>query len=159
VHLQLERVLAPLVGLRVWGPGRDSNMLSLRFGDPPAGGHALRVYCAWRLSRGDVVLAGSADLFTPADPDEDLETFDYEEPGATWWDVRMAAALGAGPGEGPAVTAVAADALGGLRLALDDGAVFEVFPNSAPAEHFETEFWRLVRAEPAEPHVVVGLAG
>lgn len=175
MHAELDRALAPLVGLRLWGPGRASNMLSLQFGDPrlaptreaPAGrtgAYALHVFCAWRLTRGPVVLAGSADLFTPADPDEDLETFDYEAPGATWWDVRLAAYLGSSPRAGdddrtPAVTAAAADVLGGFRLTLDGGAVFEAFPNSAPAEHFETEFWRLLRPGTAEPQLVVGTAG
>ena len=136
-----DRALAPLVGLALAGPpGRDSNMLALRFGQAP-NAHALDVYCAWRLVRGAEILAGSADLFTPADPDEDLDAFDYEAPGATWWDARVAAWAEGSPSA--RVTEAAADALGGLRLAFDDGAVLEVFPNSASAEHVETDFWHL----------------
>lgn len=166
----IERALAPLLGLRLWGPERESNRLSLQLGEPrtaptrqapthPAGEYALHVFCAWRLSRGGELLAGSADLFTPADPDEDLETFDYEAPGATWWDVRLAAYFDAAPADGPRVAAATADALGGARLTLSDGAVLELFANSAPAEHFETEFWRLVRPGNPEPGFVVGTAG
>jgi hypothetical protein len=132
--------LAPLVGLPVAAPRREANMLALRFGEG-AGALALEVYCAWRLARGAELLAGSADLFTPADPDEDLETFDYEAPHSTWWDARVAAWAAASPGA--RVTAASVDALGGVQLAFDDGAVLEVFPNSAPAEHVETDFWRL----------------
>lgn len=132
--------LASLVGLPVAAPARASNQLTLRFGSDAAA-HTLDVFCAWRLVRGAEILAGSADLFTPADPDEELETFDYEVPGSTWWDARLAAWAAGSPGA--RVTAAAADALGGLRLTFDDGAALEVFPNSAPAEHVETDFWHL----------------
>ena len=169
----VERTLAPLVGLPLWDAGRESNMLALQFGerrssptrvDPgrEVGGYALRVYCAWRLARGSTILAGSGDLFTPADPDEELDTFDYDAPGATWWDVRVAAYMAAASSDGkpaPVVTAVAADALGGARITLGDGATLEIFPNSAPAERFETEFWRLVQPGSAEADVVVGTFG
>jgi hypothetical protein len=170
---EIERALAPLVGLPLWGAGRESNMLSLQLGerrpsptraDPgrEVGGYTLHVYCAWRLARGAALLAGSGDLFTPADPDEELETFDHDAPGATWWDARVAAYLGAATGDGrpaPTVTAVGADALGGVRVALSDGAALEVFPNSSAAERFETEFWRLRRPGSDEDDVVVGTFG
>jgi hypothetical protein len=166
---EIERAVAPLVGLPRWGPARESNMLALQFGErQPAptradpgrevGAYTLQVYCAWRLTRADALVAGSADLFTPADPDEDLETFDYEAPGATWWDVRWKGYVD-GAASAPTVMAIAADAFGGLRMTLSDGAALEVFPNSAPAEHFETEFWNLVRGGRAEPEVRVGTAG
>jgi hypothetical protein len=171
---EIDRAVAPLVGLPLWGPGRESNMLTLHIGDRQpgdrlpaptraepareAGGYTLRVYCAWRLTRGDAVVAGSADLFTPADPDEDLETFDYEAPGATWWDVRWRAYVD-GAASAPTVMSAAGDAFGGLRLVLSDGAALEVFPNSAPAEHFETEFWSLARGGAAAPVVTVGTTG
>jgi hypothetical protein len=152
----VEQAVAPLAGLTLGGPDRESNMLVLHFaarGPAPAGAeparaagaYTLRVYCAWRLVRGDQVLAGSGDLFTPADPDEELDTFDYEAPGATWWDARWRAYVD-GLAAPPTVVSVAADALGGLRVALSDGAALEVFPNSAPAEHVESEFWRLEAA-------------
>lgn len=173
VQHDIETALAPLVGLPLWGADRESNMLALQFGarrpsptraDPgrEVGGFTLRVYCAWRLARGGAILAGSGDLFTPADPDEELETFDYDAPGATWWDVRVAAYLGAAAGNGtppPTVTAVAGDPLGGVRVTLADGATLELFPNSAPADRFETEFWRLVQPGTSEADVVVGTFG
>jgi hypothetical protein len=160
MQADLQRALAPLVGLPLTATSRASNMLSLQLGDADAaaGGYALHVFCAWRLVRDARVVAGSGDLFTPADPDEDLDTFDYDAPGATWWDVRLAGYL-ADAGEPPRVRRAAADALGGARLELSDGATFEIFPNSAAAEHFETEFWRLLRPGTAEAHVVVGTFG
>jgi hypothetical protein len=161
---EIARALAPLVGLPVWGPDRDSNMLALQLGerraspirDDPArevGAYALHVFCAWRLVRGAVILAGSGDLFTPADPDEELESFDYDATGATWWDEQVAAHLGGGAER--RVTMAEGDALGGARLTFDDGAVLELFPNSSRNEHFETEFWRVIdRGASAAPFAV-----
>jgi hypothetical protein len=156
---EIGRALAPLVGLPLWGPERRSNMLSLRIGGAngdPRAAHALHVFCAWRLVRGSELIAGSGDLFTPADPDEEPETFDYDEPDATWWDERL---RGYFAGGAPVVTAAAADVLGGVRLDLADGARLEVIPNSSPAPHVETEFWRLVPPAPGASHFVVGTGG
>lgn len=150
--------LAPLVGLAVWGPRRESNLLTLELGERRSaptrgepgreqGERALHVYCAWRVTRGTSILAGSGDLFTPADPDEDLDDFDYDEPGASWWDVRVAAWLPPDR-EPPRVTAVSGDPVGGARLALSDGSTLELFPQSSPADHVESEFWRLVDRTP-----------
>ncbi len=163
MRTDIERALAPLAGLPLWGPSREGNRLVLQFGGDgaPARGaadYALHVFCAWRLTRGDAILAGSADLFTPSDPDEELDTFDFELPGATWWDASWQAYLDAA-GPAPTVAGVAADAFGGVRLALSDGAALEVFPNSAPAAHVESEFWRLARPGRPEPHFVVGTTG
>ena len=164
----IDRALAPLAGLPLRGHARESNLLALQFGalrpaptraEPGrlAGEYALHVYCAWRLTRGDAVLAGSGDLFTPSDPDEDLDSFDYDAPGATWWDVRWRAYADAWGDAPPAVASASGDAFGGLRLALGDGAALEVFPNSAPAEHFETEFWSLTA--PGGARFAVGTGG
>jgi hypothetical protein len=46
-----------------------------------------------------------------------------------------------------------------VRVALAEGIVLEVFPDSSHAEHVETEFWRLLQPGPPFPHVVVGSAG
>ena len=170
---EIERALAPLVGLPLWGAGRESNMLALQLGElrpsptcadagREVGGYTLHVYCAWRVTRGTTILAASGDLFTPADPDEELETFDYDAPGSTWWDARVAAWLDAATGDGrpaPTVATVAADPLGGVRVALGDGTALEVFPNSSPSDRFETEFWRLRRPGSPDPDVVVGTFG
>jgi hypothetical protein len=158
MQADIEQALAPLVGLRLRDPGREGNRLTLAFGEGGAGAYALHVFCAWRLTRGRAILAGSADLFTPSDPDEELDTFDFEAPGATWWDASWRAYLDAAD-PAPAVAAVAADPFGGLRLTLGDGAALEVFPNSAPAAHVESEFWRLVQPGRSEPYFTVGTTG
>ena len=158
----LDRALAPLVGLALTGTARESNMLSLRFGrgdgDALAPDYTLDVFCAWRLARDGRILVGSGDLFTPADPAEELETFDYDAPGGSWWDARVAAYFAESPAP-PVVQHVTADPLGGVRLALSDGASLDVFPNSSAAEHLETEFWRITRPGTGDAQLVVGTFG
>src|SRR5207244_1765048 len=91
----VERILAPLVGLRLSRPSREGDLLSLQFGErrevdgQSVGAYTLIIACAWRIAGPTTILAGSGDLLTPADPDAQLETFDWDVDGASWWDVRM----------------------------------------------------------------------
>ena len=161
-------MLQSLFGRRLAGASRASGVLVLRFvADAPPAGAAdmpmdapplvLQVACAWRLADAEHLLVASGDLFAPADPDADLETFDWETPGATWWDVAIARALSTRTPP-PRVTRVEPDVLGGLRLELDEGLVFEAFANSTSAPHVETEFWRLGQ-EGDGTQLVVGTTG
>jgi hypothetical protein len=160
----IERVLAPLVGLRLWAPERESDLLVLHLGERrEVGGqsvveYGIRIACAWRIGGPTEILAGSGDLFTPTDPDADLENFDWDPPGASWWDNRLQeiAQLLADP---VAVTTFVADSYGGFRLVFTRGIELEVFPNSSPSPHVETEFWRLLRPGQDEDYVVVGTNG
>ena len=157
-------MLAPLVGLRIWGLGRDADVLIAQFGErrevdgAAAGAYTLRIACAWRIAGPTALLVASGDLFTPADENADLETFDWDVPGASWWDVRMedvARSL-----EHPVtITTFLADSYGGVRLVATGGIEVEIFPNSSASPHVETEFWRLVRAGNAEDYVSVGTTG
>jgi hypothetical protein len=122
------------------------------------GAYTLQIACAWRIVGPTSILAASGDLFTPADPDADLESFDWDLQGASWWDVRMAEV--ARPlEEVVAVTTFLADSYGGVRLVCTRGLELEIFPNSSPAPHVETEFWRLVRAGQLADCVLVGTSG
>ena len=156
-------MLQSLFGRRLATASRLSGILVLRFeavpGDVPMDTPplVLQVSCAWRLADQEHVLVASGDLFAPADPDADLETFDWETPDATWWDVALARALAA-RAPPPVVARVEPDVLGGLRLELDEGLVFEAFANSTSAPHVETEFWRLGEAADAT-QLVVGTNG
>lgn len=153
-----EGALAELVGRRLLAADRVVDVLILRFGgDGDGDERALHVACPWRLADAERVLVGAGDLLTPADPDGEPESFDWEPPGASWLDVRLdelAARRGAAP---PTVTAVSADPFGGLRLGLSDGLVLELFPNSTPTGHVSTEFWRL--SAPGAADIVVGTFG
>jgi hypothetical protein len=101
----------------------------------------------------------AGDLFTPADPSADVEGFDWETPGATWLDVRLRAFLESTPVASRAVSSVSADDIGSLRLLLGDDFVLDLFPDSSPTEHIESEFWRLLQPLTGGPHFVVGSFG
>jgi hypothetical protein len=158
-----ERALAPLVGLALWGPARESNMLSLQCGEAAAphdgvASFLLEIFCPWRLAQGATIVAGSGDLYTPADAEADLETFELDEPGSTWWDLRLRDFFESH--ESPLrVEGASADHFGGFRLACTGGLVLDVFPNSSIAPHVETEFWRLLRPGESTPHFVVDTVG
>jgi len=160
----VERILAPLVGLRLWGLTRESDLLSLNFGERrevdgrSVGAYALHVACAWRIAGPTSILVGSGDLFTPADPEGELESFDWDVEGASWWDVRMREVSQLLDGN-IVVSTYVADSYGGVRLVCTGGIEVEFFPNSSPAPHVETEFWRLVREGHADDYVLVGTTG
>jgi len=160
----VERVLAPLVGLRMWGLGRDADVLIVQFGErrevdgAAAGAYTLRIACAWRIAGPTTPLLASGDLLTPADENADLETFDWDVRGASWWDVRMDE-IGRMLEELVMITTFLADSYGGVRLVATGGIELEIFPNSSASPHVETEFWRLVRAGDSEDYVTVGTTG
>jgi len=149
-----DRALAPLVGLPLKGSAREDNALFLDFGT-----HSLQVLCAWRLTSGGEVVAGSGDLYTPADPDADIESFDWGEAGATWWDLRMRAFHNDRESSPPVVRSVRTDACLGVHVELSDGSALDVFPHSARAPHVETEFWRLSPDAPEAPEVLADTSG
>jgi hypothetical protein len=171
VRDEIEQALAPLVGLPLWAVSRAADFVWFQFGERrrvpdgakagerEVGTYALQVACPWRLADAERILVGSGDLLTPADPEEEPETFAWDEPGASWLDVRLREVWDSFGGEPPSVRAVAADPLGGVRLTLGDGLVLELFANSTPSGHVSTEFWRLLRPGEAAPHVVVGTFG
>ena len=150
----IERVLAPLIGLRMWGLSREADLLNVRFGNA----FTLQIACAWRIAGPTSILAASGDLFTPADPDAELETFDWDVAGASWWDVRMLEVLRTLEQE-TIVTTFMADSYGGVRLVCTGGVELEVFPNSSPAPHVETEFWRLIRDGQSDDYLMVSTSG
>lgn len=150
--------------MRFWGLSREGDLLIAQFGGSKdaeqgsVGDYTLRIACAWRIAGPTSILLASGDLFTPADPDAELETFDWDVPGASWWDVRMdevARLLE----QNVVITTFLADSYGGVRLVATSGIELEIFPNSAAAPHVETEFWRLVRFGQQEDYVLVGTSG
>jgi len=167
---EIERGLAALVGKPLWDGGRESAMLWLQFGERltradvqlgrrEVGEYTLHVSCPWRLVGPDGLVVASGDLFTPADPLADLEDFEWDAPGASWCDVRLQAFVAAIAAAPVAVSAVSADELGSLRLFLGEDFVLDVFPDSSPAPHIESEFWRLIQPGSGAAHFVVGSEG
>lgn len=160
----VERILAPLVGLKLWGLSREADVLIAQFGERSessagvVGAYTLRIACAWRIAGPTSILVASGDLFTPSDAEAELETFDWDVPGASWWDVRMhevANMLDAGV----VVATFLADTYGGVRLVATGGFELEIFPNSSQSPDVETEFWRLLRSNQVDDYVSVGTSG
>lgn len=158
---EIEQELGRLVGRSIERVTRAADLLRLHLADRSSGNAAieLHVACPWRLTEGERLLVGSGDLLTPADAEADLETFDWDEPGSNWMDVRLAELWEGFGGTPPLVQAVAADALGGFRLTLEAGRGFEVFPTSTPTGHVSTEFWRIVPNDGSTPAFAVGTFG
>jgi hypothetical protein len=166
----LDAALDALAGLAFRDLGRAGDVLWLSFGETrtlagddgrehAVGSHAIHVACPWRWAAPDRVVVGSGDLLTPADPEAELDDFDWDEPGASWLDVRIDE-LRARLAETPvAVRRVTRDAWLGLRVELDDNSVLEAFPNSTPTGHVSTEFWRLSQPGRDVAHWVAGTFG
>ena len=166
---QIEQALKPLVGLRLWGPGRCLSMLLIQCGEPgPAptrlnpkrevGEFAIHVSCAWRLTHGDRLVVGSRDRYWPSDPDQDMKSFDVHEAGVSWWDICMEAFFQERAATLPRIEAVSADVFGGFRLSCSEEVVLEVFPNfTCPL--LGVEFWRLLSRWTSGPQWVVESTG
>jgi hypothetical protein len=162
--------LTPLLGLPIWAAGRDRDLVWLQIGErktvptgtdgqQEVGTYTLHLACPWRLVDQKRVLVGSGDLLTPADPEAEIETFDWDVPGANWLDVRLAELWSGVGAASPSIQGVEPDHYGGFALHLSDGLRLEVFPNSTPTGHVATEFWRLVQSATHVPHFVVGTFG
>jgi hypothetical protein len=154
---ELDRALAALHGLPLVAMARVGDMFSLRFGTDDVSAYAMLVACPWRIADGERILVGSGDLLTPADPDADLETFDWDAPGASWLDVRLDELRPELESGAMAVVRATADAFGGVRLELSRGWRVELFPSSTPTGHVTTEFWRLAGGDGAQ--LVIGTFG
>jgi hypothetical protein len=162
--------LTPLLGLPIWAAGREGELVWFQVGDrrTVAGGegearevgtYSLHVACPWRLVDQERVLAGSGDLLTPADPDAEIETFDWDVPGANWLDVRLTELWSAFAAVPPTVQGIEPDPYGGFALHLSGGMRLEAFPNSTPTGHVATEFWRLLQPGTDTPPFIVGTFG
>jgi hypothetical protein len=157
---EIERTLAVLVGLPLWGTARGGSMQGFAFGQRvPAvagsprkvGEYALHVNCAWRLRDSHRVVVGSDDLLVPAASHEptrrfrvglkgvDFARFEWDAAGASRRDERIEALFAVWDAASPLVRAVEGDDLGGLRLDLDTGHALELFPCDSLDDY---EYWR-----------------
>lgn len=166
---EVDAALAALDGLALSHLGRSGDSLWIQLGalrtvagdEGPreVGAWALHISCPWRWSASDRVLLGSGDLLTPADADVELEDYDWDEPGASWLDVRLDELATRLAGSPVSIFRATRDRWLGLRLELDDDTVIELFPNSTPTGHVSTEFWRMFRPGTGEAHLVAGTFG
>lgn len=167
---RVEEVLAALVGLPLWGTNRAVDMQMFDLGArrevaiergrrrrqrKHVGDYGLHIQCAWRIAGPAGIVVASRDLYTIAGPEPESSRdvdWDWETPGASRRDERLAAWLEAGP---YVVEAVRADALGGFELALAGGHVLAVWPDDSLLD----EHWRLLPPSPSIGHFVVTGAG
>jgi hypothetical protein len=166
----LDAALAALAGLPLVTLARAGDTLWVHLGEHGTlagedgdthvvGTHALHVSCPWRWVAPDRVVVGLGDLLTPADPEAELDDFDWDAPGASWLDVRLGELVERLAESPVSVRDVTRDAWLGLRLMLDDGSALECFPNSTPTGHVSTEFWRVLQPGRDAAHVVAGTFG
>jgi hypothetical protein len=162
--------LAPLLGLPLWAAGRSGELVWFQIGERrtvasedggrrEVGTYSLHLACPWRLVDPDRVLVGAGDLLTPADPEAEIETFDWDVPGANWLDLRLEELWSGFGAILPTIQGVEPDPYGGFALHLTGAMRLEAFPNSTPTGHVATEFWRLVQPATDVPQLVVGTFG
>ena len=165
----LDAALDALAGLALSRLGRTGDTLWIQLGplreidgdDGPreVGAWALHVACPWRWLATDRLVVGSGDLLTPADADVELEDYDWDEPGASWLDVRLGELAAHLAGSPASIFRATRDRWLGLRLELDDDTMIELFPNSTATGHVSTEFWRLFQPGTGGAHLVTGTFG
>ena len=72
----VERAVEPLLHAAVWGWGRADDLASFQFGQKrevvnsrgevkTVGEYALHIQCDWRIIRGDEIVVGYRDVYSP----------------------------------------------------------------------------------------------
>jgi hypothetical protein len=133
---------------------REENGLRLR------GEFALHIQCPWRVDGPNGVVTGRADLWEPADQDQeiDLETWDYESDG-NLQDHRLEELLGGfdpransfvNETEFLVVEEINADDIGAVSVALSGGYRLLLFPSGSVGED-----WRFFEPSSDQDHLVV----
>ena len=124
------------------------------------GQFAMHAQCPWRIRQGSKIITGFHDWYEPA---VGFEPPDHWEPSTgnslqeEWF--RFLFNCSAEDGgllvnrtNNLVVTSVAADSLGGCKIALSGGCTLEVFPCASVGEA-----WRLFEPDKGTPHFVVEL--
>lgn len=161
----IRNALLPLKALPLWSAGRAADMLWLQLGrhvpaptarspDRIVGEYALHVMCPWRVSGASGIVAGSSDLFVPADPDVPDEEFQWDRPGATIVDVHLGQWIDSHAATPLRVTGVEVDRCGGFVLALEKEFALEVFPDESARPQGDQEQWRLLQPGRGTEHFV-----
>ena len=154
-------------GLPLLDIGRAANLLWIHFGHPrlaptagdperEVGEYALHVQCPWRVSGVTGVLAGSSDVYVPADPDAGEESFRWDKPGDSIVDLHLERWIETHSESPLIVDLISVDRCGGFVLALSNEFAIEVFPDASSEPHDVREQWRLFRpGVEDEEHFVV----
>lgn len=159
--------LHELIGLEWVKTTRASNMECLKFGTLYSfdnkgirrqfGQFGLHLQCPWRITKKDLILVGSDDLYEqPNEIDEYDENFNWDVQGGNLRDVKLESLLKCGK---YIVSSVKADIFGGFELVFNDNLKLTVFPILSSKSRY-SEYWRILdnRNEKRE-HFVVGALG
>ena len=156
-------VLQLLVGLPLWDIGRASTLQWFASGNagrvvPTRKGgskivseYSLHTECAWHIRHRERILVASSDRYYRAgeDPYADLESFEWDSPGANQLDERVSKLLGAKEAQW-IVQEVHAELSGSFALTMTENMSLNVFPDNS----IVGEYWRLFRPHSPEDHFV-----
>ncbi len=156
-------ILQLLVGLPLWDIGRASTLQWFAFGNerrvvPTRNGgskivseYSLHTECAWHIRHGDRILVASSDRYYPAgeDPYADIESFEWDSPGANQLDERISKLLEPQKAQW-IVQEVHAELSGSFVLSMTENMFLNVFPDNSIID----EYWRLFRPYSSEDHFV-----
>jgi hypothetical protein len=160
IKIDIERALAPLVGLPLLGSTRAADLQMFAFGAYTEGvdargrrrrapTYALHVQRAFHLRGRTGIVLASRDRYLPAgDPDAEPPDFEWDAVGANRLDERVFAFFATTAP--PVVRSVRADAVGGLLLRMAGGWSLAVFPDDSLGK----EHWRFF-APGSKDHLVV----
>ncbi|PGY07105.1 hypothetical protein [Bacillus sp. AFS031507] len=156
--------LGKLVGLKLQCAGRASNLFWLGFGEmisvtrkgktEELAEYALDIQSSWRIIKENKILVASRDFYSPwSGWNEDNENFDWDIQGNNRFDERIKYFLEAVQ-ENCIVESIDSDNVGGFKVFLSEGFVFEVFPDTSEDDEY-SEFWRFFNRKDGSPHFVV----
>lgn len=161
---RIEQALAVLIGLPLFAARRLPGMEAFQFGAErevvdlfnhrgTVGTYALHVQCTWRITDPTGILVGWNDRYFPRGSDHfaGRDAFDYDVPGSSRCDERIATFFAVRARNLPMVDSIQGDKQGGFRLTMTDAVALEVFPDTT----VDSELWRLFQPETGSEHFVV----
>ncbi len=162
---EIQQAISVLVGQPLWALGRAADLAWFEFGQRrtvtgfkgdvrEVGDYALHVVCAWRITLGDRVIVGRADIFRPPDEIDEPKPPDFDWDKGNRFD-RIVKELFQNESRQFMPLSVAAGGAGSFSIDLQDGYRVEVFP-----QDFEGgEQWRLFSPSTDAPHFVFTCKG
>ena len=156
--------LDKLVGLNLRYAGRASNLFWLGFGEKilvtrrgkreEVAEYALHIQCSWRIAKGNKIVVGSRDFYSPRTGLENENGhFEWDVQGNNRFDERIESII-EDIDENTIVERVDSDEVGGLKIFLSQGYLLEVFPDTSEDDEY-SEFWRLFKRKEDSSHFVV----
>lgn len=146
----IESALNPLIGLKLVHTSRAADMQCFHFSSSEwevckvtKSFWSLHIQCPWRICDETRIVVGHTDMYEPVEEDAPYdESFNWDVKGGNLRDAKLAFMM---QSPSPLVQTVAADALGGLEMRLEQGLVLSAFP-TLTRKHDYGEYWRVFNA-------------